>query len=774
MAPTTIFFNGRLISIPGSYSEINASGLESSAAGAAGVIACLGTAEGGKPYTAIDPADVEGTAQVALTDAQARRYFRSGDLLEASPMLFGPMNDPDVQNGAASVIFVKVNPSAASTASFANGDGAALVLTSRDYGYFTTQIRAAIATGTSKGKLVTLTHEATVEAFDDVGGDTMLTLQYLATTPADGFTTVNASIAASGVTAAFTRAAAGLDSHITNPVTAGQVVEVVSSDAGDTAIVVEIVGTTVTNTTQRARVMVNGTTPVDTAVTWNAVHGARIVSGTAAGTITLRNDGAGTTITTLTAGAPTKGLSAASDMSATGALAYVADAATTARVTIVGLSTAGVLQTETIVLNGTTPVAGVATWSRIDYLAVGGLAAARTLTISGTAVSAPVAGIGTLAKLADKFNATPGWTLTLATGQTAASPAILDHASATNVKSPATLTATATLDAIIERLNTSSSLVTASRGTPGTGAPSNTAADVFLAGGHEGSATPGLEGVPTATYGDWQAAIDLLTKVFKNSLVLLTSDPAVHAAGAAHCAYMAGPGRQECDLVVGLENAGRTAPPTKTEIKTQIRALNSRHVAAWAQSIERYDTAGERRIFAPYFGAALLAGGQAGAPVGTPLTAKTLNALAISQDASWNATDDAEELIQAGLCFARATTTGRRIVRAVTTHLTTNNLAFVEKSVNHAVNYAVYNFRTAMERSVGRAGFVGSVAAADTEARAQLGLMVGVALVAWRSLSISLTLDVLETAVEVAPVLPINFVKSTVHLVTVPQRAAAA
>lgn len=774
MAPTTIFFNGRLISVPGSYSEIDASGLESGGLSAAGVIACLGTAEGGVPYTALDPADVVGSAQVAQTDARARRFFRSGDLLEASPMLFGPMNDPDVPGGAAQVVFIKVNPSAASSASFANGDGAALVVTSRDYGYFTTQIRVGIATGTAKGKLVTLTHEATVEAFDDVGGDTILTLQYLATAPADGFSTVAASIGASGVTAAFTRAAAGLDSQITNPVTAGQVVELVSSDVGDTAVVIEIIGTTATNTTQRARVTLTGTTPIDTAVTWNAVHGARIVSGTALGTVTLRNDGAGTTIATLTAGAPTKGLSVASDMSVTGALAYVADGATTARVTMVGLSAAGVIQTETVQLNGATPVAGVATWSRIDYLAVGGLAAARTLTISGTAVSAPVAGINTLAKLADKFNATPGWTLTLSTGQTAASPATLDHATAINVKSPAALTATATLDAIVATLNASSSLVTAARGTPGTGAPTNTTDDVFLAGGHEGSATPGSEGVPTATYGDWQAAIDLITKAFKNSIVLLTSDPAVHAAGAAHCAYMAGPGRQECDLVVGLQNAGRTAPPTKTEAKTQIRALNSRHVVAWAQNVERYDTSGERRIFPPYFGAAILAGAQAGAAVGTPLTSKTLNVLAISQDQTWNATDDAEELIQAGLCFARSTITGRRIVRAVTTHLTTSNLAFTEKSVNHAVNYAVYNYRTAMERSVGRAGFVGSVAAADTEARAQLGLMVGVALVAWRSLSISLTLDVLETAVEIAPVLPINFVKNTVHLVTVPQRAAAA
>jgi hypothetical protein len=117
---------------------------------------------------------------------------------------------------------------------------------------------------------------------------------------------------------------------------------------------------------------------------------------------------------------------------------------------------------------------------------------------------------------------------------------------------------------------------------------------------------------------------------------------------------------------------------------------------------------------------------------------------------------------------------GRRVVRNVTTHLTTSNLAYTEASVNEATNYAVYNFRTTMERMVGKSGFAGSVSAAEGLAINILGLLVGVALVTWRSLTIDLILDVLEVSVEVAPVLPINFVQSTIHLVSVPQSAAAA
>ena len=50
---TSIFFGGRLISVPGSYSVVDASGLEQVGLSAAGIVAVLGTAEGGTPVSAI-------------------------------------------------------------------------------------------------------------------------------------------------------------------------------------------------------------------------------------------------------------------------------------------------------------------------------------------------------------------------------------------------------------------------------------------------------------------------------------------------------------------------------------------------------------------------------------------------------------------------------------------------------------------------------------------------------------------------------------------------
>lgn len=775
MAASTIFFNGRLISVPGAYSVVDASGLESLGLGSSGIVALLGTSLGGKPWNAVDEGDVKGNLQVATRPQQPRSWFRSGDLKEGADMLFGPSNDPDVPGGAQEVVFVKVNPAIASAFTFDNTDGAALVLTSADYGYHTTQISVQIASGTSQGKLLTITFETITETFDDVGGDTVFTLTYLSGTPADGFTTVTAEIDAARLKTLFTRDQTGLDGEVTNTATPGEVIELVSSDSGDTAVI-RIYGTDASDAAQSENVTLTGTTDLDTTATWNEFHGAEVVSGTLAGTLTIRRDGAGLTIATIAPAGTEAGVEFTTDHAVSStAVSVVADAATSKRVTLFGLSSTGAFQTEVFVLNGTTAVPGVALWSRIDGLALGELEAARTLTVSGTSVDAVFTGLDTIQKLADKFNGTLGYTMAVAITNPTAYPSVdLDHQAATSILSAALMTATGDLAAIIAKLNAESQLVVASKGAVASGAPDNTSAATFLTGGHEGSAVAGQEGVPTATTTDWQGAFDLLKKVRVNTIVPLTGDPAIHAQGIAHCNYMGGVGRSERDMVVGILNSALDNVPTKTELKAAIVNMNTRHVRGVAQAIERYNTSGEQVEFLPQFSACVIAGMQAGSPVGTSLTHKFANVLKLRQNSSWNPVDDAEELIQAGLCmFEVIDGIGRRVVRNVTTHLTSSNLAFTEGSVNEAVNFAVFNFRTAMETMVGKAGFAGTVNAAKGLAVNQLGLLINVALVAWRSLDIQLILDVLEVAVEMAPVLPINFVANTIHLVAVPQSAAA-
>jgi hypothetical protein len=773
---TSIFFSGRLISVPGAYSEVDASGLEAIGLGASGIVGLLGTSIGGKPWTAVEEGDVKGNLQVTSQPAAVNKLFRSGDLREGAPRLFGPSNDADIRGGAQEIVFVKVNPAAQSSAAFANSDGEALVLTSADWGFFTTQIQVDIAAGTAQGKLITITFEASEEVFDDVGGDTIFELLYLASTPADGFTTVTGEIDAARLKTLFSRDQIGLDSEVTNPATPGEVIELVSSSAADTAVQVRLYGTDAGDATQSEVVTLTGTADLDTIATWNEYHGAEVIAGVLVGTLTIRRNGAGLTIATIAPAGTENAVEFTVDHAVAGtALAYVADAATTKRVTAFGLSNTGVFQTETVALTGAVAVPGVALWSRVDGLALGELEAARTLTISGTSVDAVFAGLPTIQKLADKFNGTPGYVFTVSVSNPTKYPSTdLDFQLATSILSPAKLTALGDLAAIIAKLNSESSLVNAAKGSVASGPPDNTAATVFLTGGHEGSAVAGQEGVPTATFADWQGGLDLLKKVRVNSVGAITGDPAVHAAVKAHCAFMGGIGRSERDTALGAMNTALTDVPTKAEYKSQAVDLNTRHARLVGQASEHFNTSGEREEFTPPFTALVILGMQAGSPVGTSLTHKFANLLKLRQHSSWNPVDDAEELIQAGLCMLETIDgVGRRVVRNVTTHLTDNNLAFTEASVNEATNFAVFNFRTAMETIVGTTGFAGTARAAEGVAIGQLGLLVGVALVAYRSLDVQLVLDVLQVAVEMAPVIPVNFVENTIHLVAIPQSAAA-
>jgi len=766
--PTSIFFNGRLISIPGSYSVVDASGLEQVGLGAVGIVAVLGTGEGGKPANEIS----ELKDFIVITKPeQGQSIFRSGDLREVIPMLFAPAKDPSILGGAVQVVVMKVNPATRSSATLSNGSGNCMLVESADYGAFTGQVNLSIADGTVQGKKVTIIFEDTTEAGDDIGGDHLFNLKY--TNPGNGWTTMTGQVKASGIIECMaTRTAmTGKDGDITD--SAGDhTVTVVSGAAGDTTQQVVVYGLDVSNNPQQETLNLNGTTPVvgtkvfKTASVW----GGKII-GTTAGAVVV-SETTGATIMTITAGSGTsKGLYLGQCMYGAGAVTLVADGATTKIALVVGTSATGAAQMEKFTLTGAVPVVGTAVWSEITAIVLGDVEVARAITASGKAATTSATVQTTLQKCADYFNAryiatVGGYTFTLNTGMTTFDPADLDvMTSSVSILSPADPGFHADLWAVIDWINDNSQYAVASAiAGAKDGAPSNTSAPVFLSGGSEGTTL--------ATH--WQAALNLLKKAYVNSVVVLTGDPAIHAALDAHCAYMCGIGRMERDGFAGAMNAGLDDVPSKTEFKTQAVDLNSRHVRLCGQAIERYNVAGERTEFMPPFQAAVLAGMQSGGPVGQSLTHKYANVLSLRQDTSWNPTDDAEEMIQGGCCFMEAMEgIGRRVVRNITTYLVDDNIAYCEGSVNQAVNFAVYSFRTNMEWAVGKQGFAGTINACKGLAIGTLGLLVdeGI-LVAYQSLDIELIVDVLEVSIQIAPIIPINFVKNTIHLVTIAQSAA--
>lgn len=783
MAASTIFFNGRVISIPGSYSEVDASGLEQVGLSAAGIVAVLGTAVGGTPAASLPEA---GDFIRVKKPETGRELFRSGDLREVMDMLFAPGKDPDILGGAQEVVVMKTNPATQSTGVLPNATANCMDLTSSDYGAFTTQVNISVAAGTNKGKLITIIFEDDTIAGDDVGGDIMFNLKYVDS--GDGWTTATAQVKGAGdVEVLGTRTAlAGKDGDIT-VLGSNDKVYVVSTAAGDTTQTLTLWGLSAAGVAQSEVITLTGTTHVASQLTYlngsNKVWGGKL-SAACAGTVTVKDFT--TELITVMSFAPatvTKGLYLGEAMYAASVISATVSGASTKKVILAGLSATGAAQLEILTLNAGGGVTGALVFSEIQHIIMGDVEAAQTVVYSGTIAKSLVTVQDTMQKVADYFNAravtpvatTYGFIFTLVTGLTSFDPGDLDVASAvTNILSPLNPAFYADLWACIDWVNTNAQYMTAVASTGAKdGAPSNTAAPVFLSGGIEGSAT-------SATY---LAALNLLKKTRINSIVLLTQDAAVHADGDAHCAYMGGVGRSERDLFVGLLGDGVNTPPlpttlsTKAEIKAQIIALNSRHTRAFAQSIERYNTAGVRASFYPHFQAAIAAGMQAGSPVGTPLTHKYANVLSIAQSTGatgWNPTDDSEEMIQAGLCFMENVEgVGRRIKRNITTYLISSNLAYIEGSVNEAVNYSVYNFRTNLEWAVGRKGFSGTVNATKSIATNTLGLLVGEeVLVAFQSLDVELIVDVMEVSVQIAPVLPINFVKSTIHLVTIPQVAA--
>ncbi|TSC72551.1 MAG: hypothetical protein G01um101470_316, partial [Parcubacteria group bacterium Gr01-1014_70] len=76
-----------------------------------------------------------------------------------------------------------------------------------------------------------------------------------------------------------------------------------------------------------------------------------------------------------------------------------------------------------------------------------------------------------------------------------------------------------------------------------------------------------------------------------------------------------------------------------------------------------------------------------------------------------------------------------------------------------------FNFRNTLERAVGKPGFAATVQATYNESARILNLLLeNGTIVRWRALRITLAADVMTVAVEISPVIPVNFVTATVYL----------
>lgn len=759
---SAIFFNGRRLNIPQAVSKIDASALAAVSPAATGIIALVGTAEGGEPLT------VEESAADVTSASKLMSRYRAGDLRRAGVFAFEPSADPAVPGGAAKIIAVKVNPATQAGLSLPDGNANdALDVTSKDWGLRENQISIEVATGTTKGKKYTITLEATTEVFDDIGGDSLFDVLY--TPGADGYDTAIASITALQFVVAATKAEAGLLAERAADIPAPGVLDVVSSAAGDTTQSITVYGLNGANQPIQETIALNGTTNVQGTTAFASVLAVRLSAATV-GTVTVSDFPVTTTLFTLAPAVLTRGLVATTNTPAAGVATVSIDVDTAVDVVIRGTNAAGAPVSERfdMTTGNTTPVVGTVAFASITDILLGDVAGARTITVSIDAVKTTHTAFPTVSRVVDRLNALDGFTANANISNYTTFLMVNADYHAAPTRAPVSVLVAADFYADLyfgaKALTDLSQYVNGARATGGQLPPANTAGALYLVGGDEG----------TTTISEWQQALRLLEKRRYNIIVVLSRDPAVHNLVLTHLLRKNGVLKSECNGYVGIGTADG-AGETRTQIQSQIQALNTRHLSAISQEVERFDPdTGVATFYPPYIYAAIAAGMQAGSGLAEPLTRKTMIATNIRNDSSWAVEEDTSDLIDRGLMIAeKVDGVGIRWVRSITTHLADDNLAFVEMSMNESLNTGVYRLRNVLEKVVGGRGLNSSAGSIAERAQAELDKMVDEEVIfAWKSLQVEQVGDVFPVSVEMAPIGPINFVPITIH-VTLPTSQAA-
>lgn len=852
MASTVRTRGGRRTARPGSYGSVNGSALTRIAAGARRLV-LIGTAEGGIPVSV--KTDGKPSFLNATTPEKVRSLFRSGNLRDAAAAAFRPSSDPRTPNGPSEILFAKVNPATQAAATFNNGAGAALTLTSRDYGAFANLINAFIGVGTTQGYSLRVTLEDLTEAEDDVGGDPAFDLRY----DANGdFSTARGVVNATGTKITFTDQYAAAVVTATHNV--GDQAVVLSSSTYDTVQSVTVYGTDADDLPVKETVALNGTTTVTTTQAYKTITAAR-VNGATRGTITIRDEQvapnvAFTIAAQIVADHPANG---GAGEEAEVVSANAADVGQT--VVVYGYSPGGVAMSEAIVLNGTTAAAGAKKFGKITAAQLSAVAAgnvtvrakvtddqafvitagalskglnvgagvyipdmaalngalqlkhaagpgagtffavvrgrttagvdaaervvltgafATTTTLfaelhqielgkgeagnaidsAGTAIDLPRSSYPYLQQVVDAVNGRRGFYATARIdGADTFLQADLDHAD-NAIKGASVVNYLADNYSIAKWFNDNSALVAATRPAAATGAPNVTPAAVFLVGGGEG----------TTTTAHWQAAYDALKGERDVVIVPLTTNAAVHAIDVAHKRHMEGAGREVRSGFVPMATT-----LTRAQLKSAIRLLNDRNTCAVAQSVTLYNEAGVATVYGPEVLAAIAGAMRCGSDVAEPLTWKAINALAFAQNTDWDPVQNADEMIQMGLLFAREDQrVGFVWERGVTTYRTDDNPVFTEESANDSANASVKDLQNNLDTQIGTKGFAARAAIIKAMAEARLDLQVAEGTIkAWRDVDVIDLGDTYDVAYNLAAIEPTNFIPITANLIRIPSSAAA-
>lgn len=283
---------------------------------------------------------------------------------------------------------------------------------------------------------------------------------------------------------------------------------------------------------------------------------------------------------------------------------------------------------------------------------------------------------------------------------------------------------------------------------------------------------------PALTNQDWTDAIDKLELADVQWVAVCNSSPAVHAALAAHCDFMSGPGQKERRAIVG-------APKGTDEVAVKLlaRSIGSDRVGfAWPASYD-YDRNGNLELLDGHVLAAQIAGAFAGVNPGTPLTNKSLHVIGLEFEARIPA--DTDDLIQAGVLVVAPSRGGYRVIRSVSTWLGNDKYNRVELSTGAALDFVVRSVRAALQvipgakgnpRVLGRAVAITRAVLADCAREEPVGpgILVGDKQnPPFKNIRAFLEGDRVGVSFQCSPVIPVNFVTVSVSSVPYEGRLAA-
>jgi hypothetical protein len=428
----------------------------------------------------------------------------------------------------------------------------------------------------------------------------------------------------------------------------------------------------------------------------------------------------------------------------------------------------------------------------IQYVGAG---TAATLSIASGALTTSITGAAsdnlnialagkTVQQLVDLIDAHAAYTCTSVYKQRSSrSAADLDPIStALDIMTAKTLRAQQ--DELLDIINGESQLISATRVANVEGIIATVASKKFLTGGTRGSSTNAR----------FQAGFDALLALRCNTVVPLVSrdasaliaigetDPAstftvdaVNAQALTHCVTASNTkNRSERNCYVSKKAAFASAQAAAQD-------LNHERASLLFQDVEVLGADGELAFKDPWAAACIVAGVQAGTPVGTPATFKGINANGI-QHQDYNSKTQVDLAIQAGLLpLEEVDSGGIRIVVHNSTYSKDANEVYNRPSVLEAADYVAFNLRQQLEAIfVGEKARSGSAEAIKNavisimSAFLQDEIIVGDDTnenLGWKNLTVTISGNKANVEVTITPVQGIDFVLNRITLDSIRQSA---